>query len=135
MVGYKFKDFLSPEAAMIATLDESCDLREGQCSSTLPSGGKVVFSIQPKNIPLISPLQLDVEIEGVKVSNIDVDFIGIGMDMGYNRSRLKEVDKTHFTGSGMLSICARSKMEWEARVSLQTEKGLIVVPFRFFTIK
>ncbi|MCF6190353.1 MAG: hypothetical protein L3J51_07735 [Cocleimonas sp.] len=134
-MGYKFKDFLSPEATVTATLNESCDLRKGRCSSALPGGGKVVFSIHPKNIPLLSPLQLDVEIEGVEVSNIDVDFVGIGMDMGYNRSKLKAVEKTHFTGNGMLSICARSKMDWEARVSLQTEKGLIIVPFRFFTLK
>jgi hypothetical protein len=38
-VSYKLKGILSPNAAVIAALDESCDLRAGVCTSELPSGG------------------------------------------------------------------------------------------------
>lgn len=118
-----------------AVLDESCDLRKGACTSNLPTGGKVTFSINPNDIPILRPLQLKVEIEGVEASKVDVDFIGIGMEMGYNRPTLKAVDKTHYSGRAILPVCVRSKMDWEARILLHTEKGTIMAPFRFFTFK
>lgn len=136
VVSYKLKDILKPGVTASATLDESCDLRKGACTSALPTGGKVTFSIDPNDIPILRPLQLKVEIEGVEVvSKVEVDFIGIGMEMGYNRPALKAVDKTHFSGRAILPVCVRAKMEWEARILLHTKKGLIMAPFRFFTLK
>ena len=95
----------------------------------------MIFSINPHDIPLLKPLQLTVEMEGVHAIKVEVDFIGIGMDMGYNRSNLDRIDKSHFSGESILPVCAHSKMDWEARVLLYTEKGMIMVPFRFFTLK
>jgi len=134
-VSYKLKDFLKPSITASAALDESCDLRKGACTSNLPTGGKVTFSIDPNDIPILRPLQLKVEMEGVEVSKVEVDFIGIGMEMGYNRPALTIVDKTHFSGRAILPVCVRAKMDWEARILLHTEKGLIMAPFRFFTLK
>jgi hypothetical protein len=57
------------------------------------------------------------------------------MDMGYNRSKLDKVDAAHFKGKAIIPVCVRSKMEWEARVLLYTDHGLIMAPFRFFTMK
>ena len=137
-VSYKLKDILKPDVAITIALDESCDLRAGACVSELPSGGKVSLSINPNDIPILRPLQLQVVIEGVDASTVEVDFIGIGMEMGYNRSKL-EVDqdrnKNQFTGKAILPVCVRSKMDWEARVLLKTDEGLVMVPFRFFTNK
>jgi len=135
VVSYKLKDFLKPGVTATAALNESCDLRKGACTSDLPTGGKITFSIDPNDIPILRPLQLKVETEGVEPSKIEVDFIGIGMEMGYNRPKLKAVDKTHFSGRAILPVCVRTKMDWEARVLLHTEKGLIMAPFRFFTLK
>jgi hypothetical protein len=135
VTGYKIKDGLTPAITLTAPLDKSCDLRQGKCQSKLPNGGKVSFSITPKTIPILRPLALVVNIEGIEVSKVEVDFIGIGMDMGYNRSRLEKVDKNYFMGKAVIPVCVRSKMDWEARVLLYTEDGLIMVPFRFYTIK
>jgi len=73
-VSYKLKSFLKPSVIATAELDKSCDLRKGACSSKLPAGGKLTFSIDPNNIPILRPLQLKVEIEGVDASKVDVDF-------------------------------------------------------------
>lgn len=134
-VSYKLKDMLKPGIAASAKLDESCDLRKGACSSDLPGGGKVTFSIAPNDIPILRPLQLEVKVEGVDVSKTEVDFTGIGMDMGYNRPKLETVGKDHFLGKAILPVCVRSRMDWEARVLLQTDHGLIMAPFRFYTQK
>jgi hypothetical protein len=135
VVGYKIKNGLTPAITFTAPLDKSCDLRQGECQSKLPDGGKVSFSITPKTIPILRPLALGVNIKGVKVSRVEVDFIGIGMDMGYNRSKLKKADTNYFTGRAVIPVCVRSKMDWEARVLLYTKNGLIMIPFRFYTIK
>lgn len=134
-VSYKLKDFLKPSVTTTAVLNESCDLRKGSCTSELPDGGKVTLSINPNDIPILRPLTLQVQTEGVDASTVEVDFIGIGMEMGYNRPKLGAVDKENFKGEAILPVCVRSKMDWEARVLLKTDKGTIMAPFRFFTTK
>jgi len=57
------------------------------------------------------------------------------MEMGYNRPKLNAIDKINFKGQAILPVCVRSKMDWEARVLLKTDKGTIMAPFRFFTTK
>lgn len=137
VVSYKLKDLLSPDVAAVAELDESCELRKGECVSKLPNGGTVSFSMAPNDIPILRPLKLDVKIDGIKAESVEVDFVGIGMEMGYNRAKLdaNPVSTQQFSGKAILPVCVRAKMEWEARVLLQTDKGTIMAPFRFFTLK
>ena len=135
VVSYKLKDMLKPTVAASADLDESCDLRKAPCTSKLPGGGSVTFSISPKEIPILRPLKIDVKYEGVEVSGVEVDFTGIGMDMGYNRPKLEPITKNQFKGKAILPVCVRSKMDWEAKVLLETDRGLLMAPFKFFTKK
>ena len=135
VVSYKLKDVLKPDVIATAELDKTCDLRTAPCTSTLPGGGSVTLSISPKTIPILRPLQIDVNVDGVNVSSAKVDLTGMGMDMGYNRPLLTPLTKNHFTGKAILPVCVRRKMDWEARVLLQTDRGLIMAPFRFFTLK
>ncbi len=135
VVSYKLKNILKPTVVTTAKLNEACDLRKAPCTSELPDGGSVTFSISPKKIPILRPLQLDVKVDGIEVSSAQVDLTGIGMDMGYNRPLLKPITKNQFKGKAILPVCVRSKMDWEARVLLQTKRGLIMAPFRFFTLK
>ena len=101
-VSYKLKDLLEPSVSASAALDETCDLRKGACISVLPNGGKVSFSLSPNDIPILRPLKLQVKTEGVKASTVEVDFVGIGMEMGYNRSTLEEDGQNQFTGKAIL---------------------------------
>jgi len=134
-VSYKLKDLLEPSISATAELDTACDLRKGMCTSDLPGGGKVGFAITPNSIPILRPLELQVVTEGVNVSKVEVDFIGVGMDMGYNRPELKAEDARHFKGKTIIPVCVRSKMDWEARVLLHTDHGLVMAPFQFYTQK
>lgn len=133
-MGYFFKEVLVPNSVEQVELDVNCDLRKGSCTSHLLTGETVSFSITPDNIPVLRPLSLNVTVKGIKVSKVEVYFVGVDMDMGFNRSQLALISEQTFSGKGILSICSRSKMHWEARVLLQTERGSIMVPFRFFTM-
>ena len=101
----------------------------------LPGGGRVRFAVEPSAIPVVEPLRLQVWTEDLDVSLVEVDFSGVDMNMGFNRPRLERVAPGRFAGEGMLPVCVRARMSWEARVLLHTPGGLQAVPFRSDTFQ
>ncbi len=134
LAAYKIWPLLNPDIAATAPLDPECDLRAGPCNGIFADGGKVSFSISPAEIPVVRPLQFEVRLESLDVRDVEVDFQGVDMNMGYNRAKLKQVGEGRFSGTGILPVCVRYAMEWEARVLLQTDRGLLAAPFRFITV-
>ena len=134
-VYYHFKDYFKPEAAQTLDPDPECDLRSDDCELQLPGGGVVRFGIIPRSLPLLEPMALEVMVTGADVGSVEVDFAGVSMNMGFNRSRLEAVDEGRFNGNIILPVCVRNRMEWEAKVMLGTDAGIIVAPFRFETVK
>lgn len=132
-LGYWLKQTIQPLATISLAIDPSCELRKAACTATLPNNGKLRFSITPQHIPLLQPLQLQVIMEAIEVSKIEVDIIGLNMDMGYNRTILVEETTHQFKGTTTLPVCIRNKMEWQANVFLHTKQGIINAPFRFHT--
>ncbi|WP_260295578.1 hypothetical protein [Sedimenticola hydrogenitrophicus] len=135
VAAYKALPILNPEVGGMAPLDTDCDLRAGACRSDLPGGGQISFAIKTPGIPLVKPLDLEVRLSGVEASKVEVDFVGIGMNMGFNRPRLDARGDGVFAGTGMLPVCVRVAMEWEARVLITSPRGLLAAPFRFITVK
>lgn len=134
-VYYYFKDYFKPEAAQTLDWNPECDLRSGNCELQLPDGGVVQFGITPRSLPLLEPMTLDVMVTGTDVGSVEVDFAGVSMNMGFNRTKLKPADDGKFSGSIILPVCVRNRMEWQANVMLGTDAGIIVAPFRFETVK
>ena len=133
-VAWYFRDYFEPPPARMLSLD-SCDLHEGPCSRTLPGGGEVIFAIEPRSIPLTKPLKLRVEVKGAAADRVEVDFSGVTMNMGYNRPLLNKVASGRFEGEGLLPVCIRQRMDWEAKVILRTDRGSFIIPWRFETVK
>ncbi len=132
---YRVWPLLNPDVAESATANPACDLRAGPCISSLPGGGRISFSIVPETIPVLKPLTLEVKLDGLEASSVEVDFRGIDMNMGFNRSKLDPRGEGIYTGTGTIPVCIRDAMEWEARVLARTGKGLVAAPFRFITVK
>lgn len=130
-LAYQAWPILFPSVTAAAPLDPDCDLRTGPCSGRLPGGGTVRFGIEPKAIPVLKPLTLTVRLEGVEARGVEVDFAGTDMNMGYNRVALRGVAPGLWRGEGMLPICVRDVMSWEAKVLLDTADGRMAAPFRF----
>jgi len=126
---------LFPKISHSLSPDPACDLRAGDCRLTFPGGEGVVFRILPREIPLIEPIRIEVELEGLQARKVLVDFAGIGMNMGFNRPELKPVAGQGFAGTTRIPVCVRKRMDWEARVMVETPGGLWVAPFRFYTLK
>ena len=129
------RPLLYPEVALVAPLDEDCDLREGPCTAMFPDGAWVVFELLPRHIPLVQELRFSVRTDGIDASDVEVDFAGVDMNMGFNRAHLDFVGPGEFSGTGVLPVCVRNRMSWEAKVLLHTDEGLLAAPFRFDTYR
>ncbi len=132
---YKSWPLLFPEIHLVAPLNSDCDLRAGPCVSPLPDGASVSFAIEPRSIPVVRTLQFQVQVEGLDVKRVEIDFSGVDMNMGFNRPALEKQQEGRFAGKGMLPVCVRDAMEWEAKVLLHTDQGLVSAPYRFITVK
>ena len=132
---YRTWPLLFPDIAVSIPADPSCDLRAGPCRSQVEDSGRVSFAIEPRTIPLVKPLQLRVELQGLEAQQVEVDFSGVDMNMGFNRVRLVPAEAGVFTGDGMLPVCVRDAMEWEAKVLVTTGEGLTSVAYRFITVR
>ncbi len=135
IAAYKVWPLLHPELVAEAPLDPDCDLRAGPCTGVVPGGGRIRFGIVPRNIPVIQPLKFQVDVEGIDAREVEVDLQGTDMNMGYNRPRLQPKGGGHFEGEAVIPVCVRDAMEWEARVLVRTDEGLVSAPFRFITVK
>lgn len=122
-------------AVVRVSFDPACDLRAGPCTVSLPGDAQVTFAIEPRDIPVVERLSIAVETSGLAARACEVDFSGVDMNMGYNRIRLEPTASGSFAGVGMLPVCVRKRMTWEANVLIDTPSGLIAAPFRFDTYR
>ena len=93
------------------------------------------FGLEPKDLPLLEPLAIEVRLDRLRADAVEVDFAGVDMNMGYNRPRLSHDDDSRYLGTTVLPVCVRHRMDWEARVLIRTPDGLMAAPFRFSTFK
>ena len=129
VVGYKLSPMRSKNADVTLPVS-SCNPALQPCKSTLPDGRTLDFSIEPRPVKPLQPLQLKVIAEGTEAKRIDIDFNGTDMDMGYNRVSLTR-DQQGFSGQAMLPVCVTGTMTWTATVLLTTPTQRIAVPFNF----
>ena len=115
--------------------DRTCDLQKTACSLAIPGGGDVTLSIEPRPSPLVQNLTIKVVSSELNAETVAVDFKGTTMNMGPNSVTLKTRQGNAFSGTGMLPVCIRNQMEWQADVYVQTSEGIIVAPFIFVTTK
>ncbi|MFN4148266.1 MAG: hypothetical protein ACK4E4_01795, partial [Rhodocyclaceae bacterium] len=100
------------------------------CSANLPEG-RLSFALMPRPIPVATPLDVEVELEGLHAERVKVDFAGVEMSMGYNRQTLRALGNGRFAGKATLPVCVTGRMLWQATVLVETGSQRIAVPFRF----
>jgi len=141
IAAYKASVWLHPVAGERAPLNPDCDLRAGPCTVSFADGGQVTLDIEPRGVPSVQPLSIRVGIDGLSPpARLEVDFAGVDMDMGFNRVALAPAPaatgSVHwYQGRGMLPVCVRERMTWEARVLLYDPDGLRAAPFRFESLR
>ncbi|OOZ42355.1 hypothetical protein BOW53_00515 [Solemya pervernicosa gill symbiont] len=130
----KGRHLLEPQLIATAELIEECDLNLGSCSSSLADFGAVSLTIAPHPIPVIKPLSISVQSDIPGIESLMVDISGLNMNMGLNRFPLLRQSDGSYRGDGMLPVCTRNLMRWQAKVIVQTDAGLVAFPFNFETL-
>jgi hypothetical protein len=133
----RFWPLLNPSIVERAPLAAACDLLTGPCSVAFADGARVRLDIQPRGIPVVHPLRIEVVLSGLQQSQrVELDLAAVDMDMGYNRVVLSPgASPGHWVGQGMLPVCVRGRMTWEARVLITSDAGVRSAPFRFDTVR
>jgi len=126
---------LEPEDVQQLAPDPACDLRAAPCRLDLPGGGTVALSVSPRALPPMAPLNLEAVISDSGLSAVWVAFVGVEMDMGFNRARLEDAGGGRFTGTGLIPVCVTDRMLWEARVLMTDGDAWLSAPFRFEVVR
>jgi len=129
--GYWFSPLLLPPADVVALPDAGCDLHVGPCVATLADGGRIQLSITPRPIPTVKPLEIEVQTVGIEPRKVEIDFAGVVMNMGYNRTTLGAAGPGRFAGSASLPVCITGAMLWQATLLVEAGRSRISIPFRF----
>lgn len=130
VVGYKLSPLLLPVSDITLSPAPGCDLNLGACEVSLPGGGRLQFMLAPRPIAPVVPLQAGVVVEGIAANNVILDFSGVDMAMGLNRTPLV-LSGGGFSGTVSLPVCVSGRMAWRATVMIESERQRIAVPFLF----
>lgn len=131
VVGYKLSPMLLPKADVTVLPDPVCNLQREACGVTLPSGGSVRLSMGTRPIPLVKPFEVEVSTAGFTPTRVEVDFSGIDMNMGFNRSELAPGKAGSHTAQVTLPVCVTGRMDWQATVLVETGNERVAIPYRF----
>jgi len=133
VAGHALAPLLKARTDIVLPLS-GCDLNRQACAATLPDGGELEFSVEPRPIPILKPLTLRASFRNGAARRVEVDFNGSQMEMGDNRQPLHaQDDSATFVGQANLPICTTGRMEWQATVTVDTGTSVVAVPFRFAT--
>lgn len=133
LIGYKVWPILYPTVIETAINDHACDLQQGPCTLRFGDGATVTLSITPRPVEMLEPLTLQVQTEGIEPWSVAVDFQGINMNMGYNRPELTAEGAGRYTGSTMLPVCVRERMDWKVQVMVRNAEGIRAAPYHLVT--
>lgn len=118
-----------------AELNLKCQTAGFPCSVNLKGGGSVQLTISPQPVEVMKPLTVHIKLNQITVKRVSAQFNGVGMNMGMNRYIFNKESDGSFMATVTLPVCIRNRMEWDAEVSLETEQGIIIAPYKFETIK
>ena len=130
VAGYLLAPLLTPQTDISLPVS-SCDLGKTPCIIELPDGGRVEVAIDPRPILALKPLKLLAVVSGTDVRQIEIDFTGVDMKMGFNRPKLEPLGDGRFSGQASLPVCITGQMDWQATVLIDTGSERIAIPYRF----
>lgn len=120
--------------ATLWPMDKTCDLHKNSCTASYIDA-QATLKISPHPIPIARPLGIEVELNGLNPSSVQLDISGINMYMGYNRVPLKSSKPNHWIGTSMLAFCTAEKMEWQITLMLKMPDGKEVqIPYFLETV-
>ncbi|MCP5500026.1 MAG: hypothetical protein H7A25_08990 [Leptospiraceae bacterium] len=133
---YKANQFTtsSKDSTMILIPTDSCAIDKGTCIFSHSEIGNLEFSIEPLPIKINTEFELSLKTSRPGIDEVRVDFLGVDMDMGFNRPELLKTAENLFRGKGSLPACTVDRMKWQATVLLKKQGKTYGAQFYFSTV-
>lgn len=109
-----------------------CDLQKVDCPITIPNLGEAMVSITPRPIKMNEQLKIKLSLQ--KDAQVMFDFMGLEMDMGYNRPILKLLDNGH-EAQAFLPACTDKQMTWQLTVLVKNDEQTYGYVYKFLVVK
>ncbi len=119
-----------PPTLVEAVVAADCDLQRGPCRAEFPGGGSLLVSIAPRPITMVTPLSVDVELNGIRAKAVDVIFTTPELITVNQRQRLT-AGGNRFTGNTVLPVCVRDRMAWQLQVRAHAGRKSFSAGFDF----
>lgn len=132
--GFLVWRWMQPPAMVSGAVEPGCDLHRAPCAARFPDGGRLEVSVTPRPIPLVTPIAVEVRLDGLNAGAVEVDFHSPDMYMGYNRRPLTAQGDGRYRGRAVLPVCVRDRMRWELQVIARTADGARGARFEFETV-
>lgn len=136
--GYFLIDFnalyqsLKGEAKFI-TQDTTCDLHQSSCSITIQDGTEFELSVEPKTIPLMTPLTFSLKSNKNDLEDVSINIYATNMFMGEFNLVLKNLGDGNYQAIGTLPTCPVGDMQWNADIRVEKLNETIGARFQFKT--
>lgn len=100
-----------------------CDLQQGPCKIELTQG-TLQLDAGPLPLRSLSPIKLQLQLEGSEARQIKANLQGSDMYMGVNSFEFQPGDTTgQWLGQTELAVCTTGQMRWQLILDLITDSG------------
>ena len=123
----KVEDF---NISMLPTND--CDLHVENCEVQVPDLGIAILKLSPKPIQMNKSLKMQVETKFDDQVDVWIDFLGLEMEMGFNRTKLKVIENI-YQSEGYLPTCTEKRMTWKTTLLIKKGDVTYGYEYRFVT--
>ncbi len=88
----------------------------------------------PAQVSITEPFDVSVGLNGVRAERVTITFEGVDHSHGLLPQVMNEVTAQSFKAEGMLSYCGYKKMDWQALVTVHTDRTIYKAYFPFQSI-
>ncbi|MDR2677912.1 MAG: hypothetical protein LBB51_00550 [Zoogloeaceae bacterium] len=95
-----------------------CDLNLTPCRVPLAGGGEAEVEFMLRPVPLLASFPVRIHLKNQTADQMQMEFIGSSMDMGFNQVKLRQETPGVFVGNATLPVCSAGPMRWRAAFTL-----------------
>ena len=141
MMGFVLLGFyLKRSGILLSDIDNAIQI--GKVENCIPADdvcvveldGKTIGFHLPDDAAYLQDFPVEVHLIGfddLKIKSVQVKFNMQGMDMGINQIRLQRKNIKFWSGTGKLAVCSTGRMDWLAKVIIQSNKNIYQADFVF----
>lgn len=117
--GYFFIDFTKVHNSLrgeVSFVKAGCDVKDGECATTLANTQKLSLEVSPKSLPLMKPLTFTIRTQELQQESLEAQIYATNMFMGIQTITLKRTKQGVYEGKLILPTCNQGGMIWNADI-------------------